>query len=160
MIWPYLKSRLFWHNFWHFGLPRLLWVIFYSAEWFGMEFRAFASIFVPRNGIPSCSPLLLKSSGREPESLLLIWFHGTEFRVVFSSAEWFGREFWEFASIFVQLNGIPSCFLFCVRVRNGIPRVFSSEEQPEFPWKQPFVSSIPSFTELFFCRKFPTLLMD
>jgi hypothetical protein len=43
--------------------------------------------------------------------------------VVFSSAEWFGTEFREFASIFVLLNGIPSYFLFRGRVRNGIPRV-------------------------------------
>ncbi len=48
--------------------------------------------------------------------------HGKEFRVVFSSAEVFGREFREFASIFVQRNGIPNCFLFRGRVRNGIPR--------------------------------------
>jgi len=48
--------------------------------------------------------------------------HGTEFRVVFSSAEGFGTELWEFASIFVPRNGIPSYFLFRGRVRNGIPR--------------------------------------
>ena len=29
-------------------------VVFYSVEWFGTEFREFASILVPRNGIPSC----------------------------------------------------------------------------------------------------------
>jgi hypothetical protein len=84
------------------------------------------------------------------ESLLLFLFHGTEFRVVVSSAEGFGREFREFASIFVSRtefgvvfsfpegfgrefrefasifvprNGIPSSFLFHGRVRNGIPRV-------------------------------------
>jgi hypothetical protein len=49
------------------------------------------------------------------------WF-GMEFRVVFSSAEGFGTELWEFASIFVPRNGIPSCFLFRGRVGNGIPR--------------------------------------
>ncbi len=47
--------------------------------------------------------------------------HGTEFRVVFSSADGFGTELWEFASIFVPRNGIPSSFLFHGRVRNGIP---------------------------------------
>jgi hypothetical protein len=57
------------------------------------------------------------------ESLLLFLFHGTEFRVVFSSAKGFGREFREYASIFVPRNGIPSCFLFRGRVRNGIPQV-------------------------------------
>jgi hypothetical protein len=66
--------------------------------------------------------LPLKSSEGNSESLILIWLHGTEFRVVFSSAEGFVREFREFASIFVQQNGIPSCFLFRGRVRNGIPR--------------------------------------
>ncbi len=34
----------------------------------------------------------------------------------------FGTELWEFASIFVLRNGIPSYFLFRRRVRNGIPR--------------------------------------
>ena len=45
------------------------------------------------------------------------------FRVVFSSAEGFGRELREFASISVPRNGIPRCFLFFERVRNGIPRI-------------------------------------
>jgi hypothetical protein len=52
----------------------------------------------------------------------VFWFHGTEFRDVFSSAEGFGTELWDFASIFVPRNGIPSYFLFRGRVRNGIPR--------------------------------------
>jgi hypothetical protein len=49
--------------------------------------------------------------------------NGTKFRVVFSSAEWFGTEFREFASISVLRKGIPSYFLFRGRVRNGIPRI-------------------------------------
>ncbi len=111
--------------------------------------------------------------------------HGTELWVGFSSAEWFGTEFREFASIFVLRNGIPSDFLFRLRVWNEIPRVccyfysternselfslprkgsernserFCSAEQPEFRRKEPFVPSIPPSAELFFCRKFPTLL--
>ncbi len=48
--------------------------------------------------------------------------HGKEFRVKFSSAEGFGTEFREFASILVPRNGTPSCVLFRGRVRNGIPR--------------------------------------
>jgi hypothetical protein len=89
-----------------------------------------------RNGIPRvcfyfCSternselfPLLLKGLEGNSESLLLFQFHGTEFRVVFSSAEGFGREFREFASIFGLRDGIPSCFLVRGRVRNGIPRI-------------------------------------
>ena len=34
-----------------------------------------------------------ESSEGNFESLLLVWYHGTEFRVVFSSAEGFGRQF-------------------------------------------------------------------
>ncbi len=48
-------------------------------------------VYLPRNG-----------SERNSDSLLLYLFHGTEFRVVFSSAEGFGREFSEYASIFVS----------------------------------------------------------
>ncbi len=62
----------------------LLWVVFPFAEWFGADFREFASIFIPRNEIPSC----------------------------FSSAQEFWREVWELASILVPRYGIPSCFLF------------------------------------------------
>ncbi len=43
---------------------------------------------------------------------------------VFSYETYFGREFQEFASIFVPQNGIPSCFLFRGMVQKGIPRVF------------------------------------
>ncbi len=67
---------------------------------------------LPRNG-----------SEQNSESLLLFLFHGTDFRVVVSSAEGFGTEFREYTSIFVTRNGIPSCFLFRGRVRNGIPEV-------------------------------------
>ncbi len=66
--------------------------------------------------------LPLKGSEGNSEILLLFLFHGTEFRDVFSSAEGFGREFRDFASISVPRNGIPRCFLFRGRVWNGIPR--------------------------------------
>ncbi len=65
-----------------------------------------------RNGIPRvcfyfCSTernselLSLPRNGSEQNSkcLLLYLFHGTEFQIVFSSAEWFRTEFREFASI-------------------------------------------------------------
>jgi hypothetical protein len=67
------------------------------------------------------------------ESLLLSMFHGTEFRYVFSSAEWFGTKFQEFCFNFVPRYGIPSIFLFrgmgsernseifVFRVTGGIP---------------------------------------
>ncbi len=48
----------------------------------------------------------------------------TERNSEFSSAEWFGTEFWEFASILVPQNGIPSCVLFCRTVRNRIMGVY------------------------------------
>ncbi len=81
---------------------------------------------------------------------------GSEFRVVISSAERLGTEFQVFACIFVSRNGIPSffyssewfrtkflafasnfvpwyrIFLLCGTVRNGIPRIFCSAEQPEW----------------------------
>ncbi len=76
-----------------------------------------------------------------------ILFHGTKFQVVFSSAEWCRTESREFASIFVPWYRILSIFLLCVTVRNGIPRVFCSAEQPEFRRNQPIVPSIPSSAE-------------
>jgi hypothetical protein len=70
--------------------------------------------------------------------MLLFLFHGTEFRVVFSSAEMFGREFREIDSIFVQRNGIPE--------RNSEGFLFRG------------TAGIPSeITICFVCRKFPTL---
>jgi hypothetical protein len=39
--------------------------------------------------------LPLRSSEGNSESLLLFWFHGTEFGVVFSSVDGFGTEFRE-----------------------------------------------------------------
>jgi hypothetical protein len=75
------------------------------------------------------------------KSLLLFLFHGTEFRVSFSSVEWFGAEFREFASIFVPRYRVPSFFLLCGMIRNGIPRVFCSAEQPESRRNKPIVLS-------------------
>ncbi len=105
-----------------FGCRVLLWVGLSSTEWFGKAFREFIYIFccTERNS-ESCS-LPRNGSERNSENLHLFWFHGTEFRVVFSYAEWFGTELWEFASIFDLRNRIPSYFLFRGRVRNGIPR--------------------------------------
>jgi hypothetical protein len=52
-----------------------------------------------------------KGSERNSENLLLFWFHGTEFRVVFSSAEGFGTEFRDF--LFRGRTGIPSEITIC-----------------------------------------------
>jgi hypothetical protein len=66
-------------------------VVFSSAEGFGTEFRQFVSIFVPRNGIPSCFLSRGRVRNRIPRvCFILFLLHGTEFRVFFSSAEGFG----------------------------------------------------------------------
>ncbi len=79
---------------------------FSSAEWFGTEFRQFASIFVPQNGNPSC--FLFRRGVRKviPRVCFYFCFHGKEFRVVFSSAKVFGTEFRGF--LFCGTAGIPS----------------------------------------------------
>jgi hypothetical protein len=70
-----------------------------------------------------------------PRDYLYYLLHGKEYRVVFSSVEWFGTKFREFASILVSRNGIPSCVLFRRRVRNRIMGVcfycFSTEQNSE-----------------------------
>ncbi len=70
---------------------------FSSAEWFGTEFHLFASIVVPRNGIPSGFLFLGMVQNEIPRALLLLLFHDTEFRAFFSSSDWFGTEFREFS---------------------------------------------------------------
>jgi hypothetical protein len=115
----------------------------------GTEFR---SEKIPRNRlgtVSECSFRGIPSSAEEPTPKLGTEQNGTEFCkklsftelaqpleplhsdylyillwVVFSSAEWFGTEFREFASIFVPRNGIPSCFLFRWRVRKRILRLW------------------------------------
>jgi hypothetical protein len=108
--------------------------------------------FVARKGIPSCvlfrgmvrnripricinfgtternselCSLPQKGSEQNYESLLLYLCHGTEFRVVFSSAEGFGTEFRDF--LFRGTTGIPSEITICsvYSVFRGI--VFLSE---------------------------------
>jgi hypothetical protein len=77
-------------------------------------------------------------SEQNSESLLLFLFHRMEFRVVFFSAEGFGSECREFASICIPRNGIPCCFLFHGRIRKRIPRgcfYFCSTERNLFRWR-------------------------
>ncbi len=97
---------------------------------FGREFREFASIFVPRNGIPS--PFLFRWSVRKgiPRDCFYFLFNGTEFQVLFSSAEGFGTEFRDF--LFRGTAGIPSEITIC--------------------------SVYSVFRGIIFCRKFPTLI--
>jgi hypothetical protein len=80
--------------------------MFLSETCFGTEFREFASIFFPRNGIPSIYLLCGTVWNGIPR--------------VFCSAEWFRMEFQEFASIFVPWYRIPSILLLSGTVRNGI----------------------------------------
>ncbi len=107
-----------------------------------------------RNGVPSC----------------------------FSSAEWFGTEFRQFVSTFVPWNGIPSCFFFRGRVPSQILRVcfhflfhgtefqvfFYSAEGFRTGFREISVlrnsrnsigNDICSIYSVFFCRKFPTLVI-
>jgi hypothetical protein len=84
-------------------------------------------------------------------------FHGTEFRVVFSFAGVFGREFREISSIFCSTEQNSEFFSLPRKGSERNSEIFCSAEQPEFRRKEPFVPSIPRFAELFFCRKFPTL---
>ncbi len=103
-----------------FSLPR---------NGFGMEFREFASIFVPRSGIPSCFSLPQKGLERNSESLLLFLLHGTEFRVV--SLLWKGSERNYERFLFRGTARIPSEIAVC--------------------------SVYSIFRGIIFCRKFPTL---
>ncbi len=101
-----------------------------SAEWFGTEFREFASILVPRNGILRC--ILFRRKG-------------------------FGTELWAFDSFFVPRNGIPSCFLFRGRVRNGIPRFSFPRNNRNSVGNNHLFRLFRLPRNYFFCRKFPTL---
>ncbi len=65
----------------------LLWHLTLLLKFWAAEFCV-EQVSLPWNG-----------SERNSDSLLLYFFHGTEFQVVFSSAEVFGREFREFASV-------------------------------------------------------------
>jgi hypothetical protein len=113
--------------------------------------------------------------------------HGKEFRVVFSSAEWFGTEFREFASILFPRNRIPSCGLFRRRVWNRImwvcfnfwfternselfslPRkgsernseIFCSAEQPELLSEITICSVYSVFRRIFFLSEIPNPSWD
>ncbi len=93
------------------GIPSF----FSSAEWFRTEFWEFACIF-PRNGIPSC----FLFSGMFQYGILtvcLYFFHGMEFLIVVSSAEWLGKEVPRYNNTEFQHFSLP---------RNGSERNFES----------------------------------
>jgi hypothetical protein len=107
----------------------------------------------------ACKEAFRGMAQTELREFLLFVFHGTEFRL-FSLPLRIRNVILGVPSIFVPRNGILSCFLFRGRVQNGILRVFCSAEQQEFRWKYPFVLDILSSNYLFFCRKFPTLVLS
>ncbi len=107
------------------GCRVLCWAGFSSAEWFGPEFQVvfssaegfgrelweYYSIFVSTERNSELFSLPLKCSKGNSESSLLFLFNGTEFRVVFSSAEGFGTELRGF--LFHGTAGIPSEITIC-----------------------------------------------
>jgi hypothetical protein len=88
--------------------------------------------------------------GTESERLLLIFFHGTEFRAFFCSAERFGTEFREFSVPWSSRNSAGTNLLFRGTARIPPEQTCCSAEQPEFRRNKPVVPSIPSSAELFF----------
>jgi hypothetical protein len=70
-------------------------------------------VSLPRNG-----------SERNSERLLLFLMHRTEFRVFSLLRQGSERNSERLLLFFDPRNGIPTCFLFRGRVRNGIPRVY------------------------------------
>ncbi len=140
MICLYIKSRLFCYYYWNIRLPRfvLSWFLFHGMVRNGIPRVPLFLFFVARKGIPSCvlfrgmvrngipriciyfgtrernselCSLPQKSSEENYGSLLLFLFHGTEFRVIFSSAERLGTEFRDF--LFRGTTGIPSEITIC-----------------------------------------------
>ncbi len=137
----------------------------------GLHFTVSSFLFrgMVRNGIPRfcfyfCSTkrnselfsLPLESSEWNSESLLLFRFHRTDFRVVFSSAEGFGRESLEFASIFCSTERNSELF--------SLPRKGSERNSVSFLFRgtagippEIIICSVYSvFRGIIFCRKFPT----
>jgi hypothetical protein len=95
------------------GLHKRLKILvgFSSSEWFGTAFREFISILCCTERNSELWPLPRNGSERNSENLHLFWFHGTEFRAIFSSAEGFGTEFRVF--LFRGTTGIPSEVTIC-----------------------------------------------
>ncbi len=89
-------------------------------KWFGTAFREYISILCCTERNSKLCSLLRNGMNGIPR--ICIYFGSTERNSEFSSAEGFGKELWVFIYIFGPRNGIPSCFFFSGRVRNGIPR--------------------------------------
>jgi hypothetical protein len=127
------------------------WTEWHEKNWFYkkilLQQTELTACFLPRHASERNSERFAISSNLR---FLLILFHGTKFRVGFSSAELFGTEFSVFASIIVPRYRIPNIFLLWGVVRNGIPRVSCSAEQSEFRRNKPIFPWIPSSAEYFF----------
>ncbi len=98
-----------------------------AKKCFGTEFREFASIFVPRNGIPSCFFFRRMVRNRIPSDCFYFCSTERNSELFLFRTEWFRTEFREFASIFVP----PSIFLLCGWFGTEF-REFCSAEQLEF----------------------------
>ena len=85
--------------------------MFSSAEWLGTENPRVCFYFGSTERNSELCSLPQKGSEQNYGSLLLFLFQGTEFRVVFSSAEGFGTEFRDF--LFRGTTGIPSEITIC-----------------------------------------------
>ncbi len=95
----------------------------------GIRIICFYFCIMERNSELFCFPL--KDSEGNSKSLLLL-LQGMEFRVASLPLKGLEGNFESLLLFFVPQNGILSYFLFRERVRNGIPKIFCSAEQPEF----------------------------
>jgi hypothetical protein len=92
-------------------LPRfvLSWFLFRGMLRNGIP-KVYFNFFCTERNSELCS-LPRNGSERNSENLHLFWFHGTEFRDDFSSAEGFGTGFRDF--LFRGTTGIPSEITIC-----------------------------------------------
>ncbi len=142
MICPYLKRRLFWHYFWNFCQQ-------YFEKWIKTKVlcsskhnweHVFFSKMLWNKISKICFYFFSKERNSELFSLLL---NGSE-------------RIWRVCFYFSG-SGILSIFLFRgIFERNSESFLFCGTAGISFRNK-PFVSYIPSSTELFFCREFLTL---
>jgi hypothetical protein len=84
---------------------------FSSAAWFGTEFRQFVSIFVPRNGIPSC--LLFRGRVRNRIPRVCFYFCSTERNSELFPLPRKGSEQNSERFLFRGTAGIPSEMIIC-----------------------------------------------
>jgi hypothetical protein len=99
------------------------------TKWFVRTFGIFGCCvlrqwFETKGSVPASrveSVFFLQNAlAQNSESLLLFLFHGKEFRVVFSSTEWFGAEFQVFAYLYLSSTEGNSGLIFLPR--NGSER--------------------------------------